>query len=261
MTVRDLAWRAEETCLNAWPALREVVFAGWLLRLGGGVSRRANSANPLAPDSAADETLIAACEAFYRRHGMPPIFRIPGLIDAAIDERLAARGYQAEGETCTLYGAIDAVAAAKDPAVRLASRPTSSWLAAMAALQDHSKQQAASYRRIVRAIALPAAFAALSEGGDTVALAYGAIHDGLLCYESVITDARRRRRGYAWRAIAALAAWAKEAGAEGACLQVDAANTPARALYDRFGIKTELFRYHYRRAPADPVGLPAARKG
>ena len=31
--------------------------------------------------------------------------------------------------------------------------------------------------------------------------------------------------------------------------QVEASNTPARALYDRFGLKTELYRYHYRRQP------------
>ena len=64
----------------------------------------------------------------------------------------------------------------------------------------------------------------------------------------MITDPRRQRRGYARRVIAALAAWAGDNGAEGACLEVDASNAPALALYDTIGLR-ELYRYHYRREP------------
>ena len=67
--------------------------------------------------------------------------------------------------------------------------------------------------------------------------------------ESVIADPLQRRRGYGRRIIAALAAWAKENGARGACLQVEAGNLPGRALYDGFGLKQEVYRYHYRREP------------
>ncbi|TMK11557.1 MAG: GNAT family N-acetyltransferase [Alphaproteobacteria bacterium] len=102
---------------------------------------------------------------------------------------------------------------------------------------------------MVEAVAVPAAFAGLRIEGRLAALAYGAISDGLLCYESVITDPGRHRQGLGWRVIASLAAWGREEGARGFCLQVEASNTPARALYDRFGLKTELYRYHYRRPP------------
>ncbi|MBM6579656.1 hypothetical protein ILT44_05645 [Microvirga sp. BT689] len=43
-----LAKRIEEACLNGWPALREVVFDGWLIRLADGHTRRANSVNLLS---------------------------------------------------------------------------------------------------------------------------------------------------------------------------------------------------------------------
>jgi ribosomal protein S18 acetylase RimI-like enzyme len=119
----------------------------------------------------------------------------------------------------------------------------------MAALQNHSSEQAATYRQIAGQLAIPAAFAALSEEGGVAALAYGALHNGLLCYESVITDRRRRRRGWGRRITKALAAWARDQGAVGVCLEVEAHNAPARALYDTVGLKTELYRYHYRREP------------
>jgi len=250
LTDAELAWRVEAVCFNAFPSLKQAILDGWLLRFSLGVSRRANSANPLHPDCAAASAVIEQIEALYRRQGQPTIFRVPSFL-AAIDEPLRARGYCREGETCVLYGAMEAVTAAVDPAVELSPKPGTEWLAAMAALQRHTDAQRRVYRRIVGAVAVPAAFAGLRIDGRLAALAYGTVGDGLLCYESVITDPGRRRQGLAWRVIASLAAWGRDQGARGVCLQVEASNAPGRALYDRFGLKTELYRYHYRREPAE----------
>jgi N-acetylglutamate synthase len=248
MPERALEWRVEETCLNAWPALREVLLDGWVLRSSEGLTRRANSANPLRAVSHAD---LRVCEALYQRLGLPTIFRVLSMIDPLVDERLAEAGYTGEGESCVLYAPIEDIAAGRDPDVKLLDHPTPEWFDAMTALQNHSSEQAASYRRIVGQIAIPAAFAALSDERSTVALAYGAVHNGCLCYESVITDPRRRRQGWGRRIITALAAWAREQGAVGTCLQVEAHNAPARGLYSAIGLKRELYRYRYRREPAE----------
>jgi ribosomal protein S18 acetylase RimI-like enzyme len=80
-------------------------------------------------------------------------------------------------------------------------------------------------------------------------MAFAVIHRGLVCYESVVTDAAQRRQGHARRVLAALALWARDNGAAGACLQVEADNLPGRRLYDAIGMTTELHRYHYRRQP------------
>jgi ribosomal protein S18 acetylase RimI-like enzyme len=249
VTPANLPWRVEETCLNAWPALRQVLLDGWVLRFSEGLTRRANSVNPLRGPREAGGGLVAACETLYHRRQLPTIFRLPSIIDPDLDKRLEALGYGRGGESCVRYGDLAAVEMTSDADVQLLSRPTREWFAAMAALQNHTPEQRRTYRRILGAIAIPAAFAALAIGGQFVALAYGAIHNRLLCYESVVTDARRRRRGYARRVVTSLAAWAKDQGAEGACLQVEAHNAPALALYDIVGLKTELYRYHYRREP------------
>lgn len=246
MTHAALEWRVEEACLNAWPALREVLLDGWVLRFSEGLTRRANSANPLRPVL---RLHLQECEALYARLGLPTIFRVLTLIDPLVEEGLAAAGYTSEGESCVLYGAIDEIEARQDPEVRLSSSASPEWFAAMAALQQHTQEQAATYRGIVGQVAVPIAFAALSADGEAAAVAYGAIHNGLLCYESVVTDSRRRRQGYGRRIITALAAWAKENGARGACLEVEAGNLAARRLYDTIGLKRELYRYHYRCEP------------
>ena len=254
------AWRVEATCLNAFPSLQQAILVGWLLRFSEGLSRRANSANPLHSDHAPPEAVIETVEELYRRQGQPAIVRVPSFL-TAIDAPLAARGYSSEGESCVLCDEMDGVAAVADPSVELSPHAGTEWLAAMAALQGHSAAHRQTYRRIVRAIAVPTAFAGLRIDGRFAALAYGALSDGLLCYESVITDPRRRRHGLARRVIASLAAWAREEGARGACLQVEASNTPARALYESFGLTTELYRYHYLRQPPPAAASPPPASG
>ena len=249
MTDAALAWRVEKVCFNAFPSLKQVILDGWLLRFSKGISRRANSANPLHADCAPLDALIQPIETLYRRQQQPPIFRVPSFLAAALDPPLDARGYRSEGETCVLYGAIDGVIAALDPSAELLPEPAPEWLAAMAELQGHTDAQREVYRRIVKAIAVPVAFAGLRIDGRLAALAYGAVSDGLLVYESVITDRARRREGLAWRVITSVAAWGREEGARGICLQVEASNTPARTLYNRFGLTTELYRYRYWREP------------
>jgi ribosomal protein S18 acetylase RimI-like enzyme len=256
MTQERLSWRIEEACWNAFPSLQQVLLGDWLLRFSEGLTRRANSVNPLSARPEDIAAAITAGEALYHAHGLPAIFRVPSIVGPALNRGLSARGYASEGESCVLYGAIAGLdlgagpgVAAPDPAVRLWRSPRAEWLRAMARLQGHTAAQSRVYRRIVGAIAIPARFALLAVDGAPAALAYGAIHDGLLVYESVVTDPARRRQGLARRVIASLAGWARDSGATGACLEVEAANAPARALYAGFGLGTELYRYHYRREP------------
>jgi len=244
-----LAFRVEQVCLNALPALRQVIFDGWLLRFADGHTRRANSVNPLYPGRRPLGAKIAACEALYRRQGLPPIFRIPGIADPALAEALADLGYQAEDETCVRYMALKPGHGAADPAVELAPAPGPEWLAGQARLGRQSAHDRLTYRRMLAAIAVPAAFAAVRSDGKMIALACAALHDGIVCFNAVVTDPKHRRRGHSQRLMARLSAWAEAEGATGACLQVVADNHPALALYDRIGFRDELYRYHYRRQP------------
>ncbi|WP_246731382.1 GNAT family N-acetyltransferase [Methylocapsa sp. S129] len=249
MTERDnsLAWRVERALQMAWPALDEQRCGDWLARFAPGVSRRSNSANPTRADLRNIDADIAACEAAYRARGLPAMFRLPGIAAPAADERLARLNYVAEGETVTLRAAL--APGARDAEVSISARPDAAWLAAMAELQGQTPEHAAIYGDVVRSIAIPAGFASLREDGEWAALAYGAVSDRLLCCESVVAHPRRRGRGHGRRIMKALLAWAAEQGARDVCLQVAADNGPGRALYRSLGLTSELYRYHYRRAP------------
>lgn len=250
MQESDLAWRVERACHNAWPALREATVGDWCLRFSEGVSRRANSANPLRADIRDAGASIRRCEVLYLAEGMPVLFRILSIIDPAVDARLAQLEYGAEGETLTLYGDINTVWQEANPNVQILPRPSVAWLEAMGSFREDTEQQRDTYRRIVRTVATPAAFIVVREDRVITALAYGAVHDGLLCCESVITGAPYRGRGYARQALTSLFHWACNNGVRAICLQVEATNAPAVSLYRALGLGTELYRYHYRRRPA-----------
>lgn len=100
---------------------------------------------------------------------------------------------------------------------------------------------------MARKIAVPAAFVAARDGDGAIAsLAYGAVHDGLICLQWVVTDRAQRRRGLSRAVLSRLLDWAGGQGVKGACLQVLADNHSAIALYRDLGFDTELYRYHYR---------------
>jgi len=249
MANRNLDWRIEEACCNAWPAQRQVWLGDWLLRFAPGVSRRANSANPLRAEAGDVDALIAAGTPLYAAQGLPLLVRVLSLLDPAVDRRLEALGFTAEGETSVLHADISEVKREPAPDVTIEPQPSPEWLAANRAMRGLGAFEDAVYRRIVSSIALPAAFLSLGVDGKPAALAFGALHDGLLVCESVITDAAHRGRGYSRRLMASMFDWAAAQGASGICLQVQADNDPAVTLYNDLGLTDERFRYWYRRAP------------
>jgi GNAT superfamily N-acetyltransferase len=243
------ARRVEEASLKGWPALREVLLDGWLLRFSAGHTRRANSVNPLAAGTRPLRDKIAACEALYAQAGLPAIFRIPGIAEPDLDAALDAQGYAPpEDETCVLSLDFDRHPP-EDGGAEITGTPSEEWREAHARCTGSSAAARQGQRDILGALVIPAAFAALrAADGRLVSVALGAVNDRILCVNLVATDPALRRRGLSRRTMSSLLAWGREhAGAESACLGVVATNTPAVALYRQLGFTEELYRYHYRR--------------
>lgn len=241
-----LCWRVEEACRRAWPAHEESERGDWRLRFNHGLSRRANSANPICMTDGDIGGVIDWVEMECAARGQRSIFRVPGLVDSEIDRQLAARGYAIEAESNTLYAELFPMPMRRDPDVVILDRPNDAWAKAMGSLQQWDATRLSHFRATTQRIKVPAGFMALSIGGSIAAMAYGAIHDDIVCLESVVTDPARRRQSHGQRLLGALLAWAIDMGARSACLQVEADNAPALALYRQMGFIRDLYPYRYR---------------
>jgi len=251
MDIPRLHAQVEETCMNAWPALKEIFYDGWLIRLANGQTRRTNSVNVIGNGSRSLGDKIAYCEDIYRSHGQPPYFRILSTGAKELDNALVARGYRSEDETCTLFMNFRQHPPPEpDPDFEfdiLEGRPSAEWLDAHRRLSRRSIEEAKSLHAIMDMLAIPAFFGeARDEDGQIASVAFGAIHERMMCLQWVVTDPEQRRRGLSRATLAALLRRGREMGATGACLQVVAANLSAIRLYESLGFRCELYRYHYR---------------
>lgn len=254
LPVDPLVQRVEEASLNAWPALTQLLYDGWIVRMTHGFTRRANSVTPLGSGGARPLLdKIRWCENFYARSRQPTLFRLPLRDDlSALRTALRARGYTEEEPTRVLVAPLRSPAAplrsaaAASSSVRFTHRKP--WLSAYAELTGEPEAARPMHDLILRGIAGDSLHALIEDGERPVACALGVVEDDLLGLFDVATSEADRRRGHASALLTALHARGVALGARRAYLQVVTDNAPAAALYETFGYM-ELYRYIYLRAP------------
>ncbi len=244
----------ERLAANAWPAAHVTELDGWRLRFTDGVTRRANSVN--VNHSAEEEGLadkVAAVETFYRARGLPTRYQIsPAAQPAALDDKLAAHGYQAVARTAvqvTQLGEIlrQTVPLRTHPSfeVEVSEEFDADWFALYAAIEHQADPHLAVHQAILQRIAQPTAYATLRIDGAPAAVGLGVLEEHWLGIFCLATLANFRRRGAGAAILRTLAIWAQLYDAQAAYLQVMDGNSAAQSLYTRTGFTT-LYHYHYR---------------
>ncbi len=248
----------ETAAFHAWPALQEVRHGGWVLRLAGGFTKRANSANPAAAQAPFHE-MQAKAEAFYARHGLPAVFRLTPLAPPEADLQLQAAGYArfdpARVMVCPL-GPAPSEQGAWDAGLELAPAPSPAWLDGFAAANGVPARHQAVHHAMVQSIARPAAFATLRQEGQPIGFGLAVREQDTVGFFDIAIAPQHRRRGHATRLMQALMRWAQDRGAQQAYLQVRDGNPAARQLYARLGF-ADRYRYHYR-VPPEMAGMKHA---
>ncbi len=237
----------EECAFNAWPAHQTVFCQGWVLRLAGGFTKRANSANPLAPE-APFEAVRAEAETLYARHGLPAVFRITPLAPPEADAALQAAGYAHFDPSLVLQRPLAPqahYALAAD--VSLSASPSTAWLDGFAAANGVAPHHRALHHALVQAIAPLAVFATLHAQGQGQAVGFGlaVCERGWVGLFDIAVAATHQRCGRGRSLVQALLDWGAAQGARGAYLQVRAQNAAALRLYEALGVKPA-YGYHYR---------------
>lgn len=193
---------------------------------------------------------IDACERAYEAAKIPLAFRIPSITpDHALDGALAARGYPKRDKTSIRLMALADLTTSPAAEVVLEPALSDDWLAAFARFDGMTASDCDSHRGIVAATRWPTMFGSIRDGGAIAAVAAAVLQGRFVYFNSVATDAAKRRRGFAHAVMVGLLDWARRHGAAYAHLPVLKTNVSGLALYKRLGFRTELYRYHYRERP------------
>ena len=230
-----------------WRPLEQEPLGDWLLRAGGGVSGRANSALAVGDPGRPLDEAVAAVRGWYDARGLPPRLQLPdGVTPAGLPELLDDRGWDTSPATHVMTAELGPVLrmAGGDQTVevQLDSQLDDAWLGVWRADTAGHDLEAA---RALLTNHPQSVFASVRAGGRCLAIARASVDGrwaGLFCVE-VTPDARRR--GLARAVSVAALRWAVAHGARRAYLQTQSDNTAAVALYASMGF-TVHHDYRYR---------------
>ena len=231
-----------------WRALEAEPLGDWLLRAGGGFTRRANSALVLGSPGLPLEAAIEAVERWYAERGLPARLQVPASEGEGLADVLGPRGWTVAALTHVMTAEAAHVLRADpdmtDREVRIDSDPDDAWLAAY-------RSDAQPLPDVARALLTnhdDVGFASIRIDGVCVAIARVTVDDAWAGLFAVEVDPPHRRRGLARAVTASAVRWAVSRGARRCYLQVLADNTPAVALWQRLGF-TAHHDYVYATAP------------
>jgi ribosomal protein S18 acetylase RimI-like enzyme len=238
--------RMEEISIDAWPALKTLLFDGWAIRFADGFSRRSNSVVPLHPSEKDPLEKIRLCESLYRSRGLPCLFKLTAAsLPEELDGLLAGEGYRREAESGVQVLARKTDDGPPVEEVILRAELADEWLAALCRMNAYDPRHHATVRALTKRIGPPRMFAAMMREGRIIGCGLGVVRQGYAVLFDIVVDERFRRQGAGRRIVESLLRWGGKQSAGTAFLQVLAENSPALALYAGLGFREE-YRYWYR---------------
>ncbi|AZN42158.1 GNAT family N-acetyltransferase [Paenibacillus albus] len=239
----------EELTMNAWPSLQTVAYEGWQLRFGNGYTKRSNSVHAMY-GSDGDEAVLAArikaCEAFYKKEGLPAIFKMTPLCPSTLDAELQKRNYAiADPSRVMLLESLEQLQVPHLSRIAVESTLSDEWLDHLCAFNEMTEADKVNCAKIIKQSKVKQAFFTLYDGDNPVACGLGALERGFLGLYDIVTNRSDRNRGYGEQLILHMLAWARDNGAMRSYLLVVGSNAPANRLYEKLNYK-EIYRYGYR---------------
>jgi GNAT superfamily N-acetyltransferase len=251
-----LGARLEDAGLTSSQPPQQAIYDGWLLRYSPGKAKRARSVNAIGAGRLPLERKIASVEAFYRRVALPCLYRVtPYSEPQGLDHALDRAGYVALDESRVMAFELGAGPAVTAAPVGLVAVDVVEFARIAGLLRNSPPGVVAAEVERMSHATLPARYLVLYEEAQPVACGSVVIDAECAGLFNMVTASERRGRGYATVIVQTLLAHAVAAGARLAYLQVDAANAPARHIYERFGFR-DRYAYWYRAAPASEGKTP-----
>lgn len=234
----------ERAGLAAWPGIETEWDGNWVRRAANGYTKRANSVQSLDPGDQVDATArIAGAAQWFRTRGLRPTFRVTPLVGSQVVAALDDWGWSSMDDSHLFAMAL--VPTDPHKGGRLYDFLDPAFLAVQQQLYGYSEEQMDGLKGVLGMVKMPGIGVILSApGGEAVASALMTIADGIVFTGNIITASSHRGKGYGTAMMRTGLAWACDAGANIAALNVAADNPAAQALYRRLGYRRQ-YDYTY----------------
>jgi GNAT superfamily N-acetyltransferase len=244
-----LGARLEDAGLTSSQPPQQTIYDGWLLRYSPGKAKRARSVNAIGPGGLPLERKLAEVAEFYRRADLPCLYRLttysqPALLDRALD----AAGYVAVDESRVMALELAQRPVHTAPEIEVIDVDAAEFVGIAGALRGSPPAVVAAEAQRITHSTLPAHYVVIQSAAAPVACGNLVLDRDCAGVFNMVTAASLRGRGFATAIVHVLLERAVATGARIAYLQVDAANAPARRVYQRFGFR-DRYAYWYRVAP------------
>lgn len=239
--------KVQRLALRGWPGTEVARLGGWVMRAGGGFTRRANSALPLGDPGMPLTDALGEVERFYLARNLEPAFQIPQALSESPDAAVLGgllNGWRRDTPTFVMVADLRTMALPEpDLDTSTADLPDDAWSSVYHYRGDPLPDAG---RRVLQAA--PAAYLTLHRDGSPVAIARLAMTDDWAGLTAVEVQPGSRGQGLGRTITTTALRHARDLGARFGYLQVVSNNHVALGLYRSLGF-TLHHQYHYRVQP------------
>ena len=237
----------EELSMNAWPALKTILYDGWIIRLSNGYGNRANSINPIYPSGINPEEKIAYCDKLFARYGLLTTYKIIGCAEhKPIDEKLEKLNYRKINETSIQTCEIPLMAPNNNEGILIDNDFDDKWVNSVIDFNRIEEEHIPTFKKILGNIACEKIVVHKETGNEIAGCGYGAIENGYVGVFDIVVKENLRGKGYGRQIVETILSEAAKRGVKKSYLQVMINNPVALGLYKKLGYR-EIYRYWYRK--------------
>ena len=238
----------EELTMNAWPSLQTLLLDGWIIRMAGGYTKRANSVNPVYSFEKNIDEKIIYCENIYKNNNLPVIYKIIECDEYKIlDKRLEELNYEKIDLTSVqIYNNIKETDY-NNKNITVDNVFSENWkncffycnnIKDIITIDIINNMLKNIRHKIISVYKM--------ENGVFVGCGYGVIEKGFVGLFDIVVKEEYRGKGYGKEIVETILAKANETGIKKAHLSVVINNIKAKNMYEKIGFK-EIYKYWYRK--------------
>jgi ribosomal protein S18 acetylase RimI-like enzyme len=247
----------EELSMRAWPSSRTILYDGWIVRLSSGITKRANSINPLYSSVIEMNKKISYCEHLYKKHNLPTVYKLtPSNISAKLDVLLDNSGYEVIDKTSFQILDITDTKRCRYDNIYISQTFSDNWLKDFIRLGKKNMKDYDGHKTIITAIDSIVGYVTLEVDSETIGCAIAVLEGDYLGIFDLVISKQHRGEGYGTNMIETILGWGENSGAKEAYLQVTTENKAALKLYSKIGFR-EIYQYWYRAKPTQTTDKSA----